>query len=278
MRTSHTTGRLRTDSCVQHWLRQAASLPLLTPAEELHLGRLIQRGQQPDATAGDRRAGLRAKQRMISANLRLVVSIAKTFVHRLRGNAMQFEDLLQEGCMGLNRAAEKFDPHSGCRFSTYAYLWVKQFMAYALEANAGSVRLPHRVIQKLHRLAYQPNSLSMDAVERERLHTARQLLMPLSLDDQLPGSDGLRVVDGLADGRSSQPLERLDLERAMHSICSSGIDVRPLLQVVVEGKTVASLSRQRGISKQALSKRLQRDRARLATLISDHHNLIGQAG
>lgn len=262
---------------MQHWLRQAAALPLLTPAEELHLGHLIQRGQRPGAGPGDRRAALRARQRMISANLRLVVSIAKTFVHRLKGNSMQFEDLLQEGCIGLNRAAEKFDPQSGCRFSTYAYLWVRQFMAYALESNAGSVRLPHRLTQKLNRLAYQCDSDPEVARERERLSTARQMLMPVSLDDPLLGSDGLRVIDGLADGRQANPLETMDFELLMHRIADSGIDVKPLYRVVVEGESITALSRQRGISKQALSKRLQRDRARLALVVSDHHNLIGKA-
>ena len=210
MGTSQAKIRTRQDTCVQHWLRQAATLPLLTPAEELHLGHLIQRGQHSDASPGDRRAGLRAKRRMISANLRLVVSIAKTFGHRLRGNSMQFEDLLQEGCIGLNRAAEKFDPHSGCRFSTYAYLWVRQYMAYALESNAGSVRLPHRLTQQLHRLSYQGTSANDAPQERERLLAARQWLMPLSLDEPQQAHEGLRVIDGVADSRGANPLEQLD--------------------------------------------------------------------
>lgn len=276
--TSQAKTRMRQDTCVQHWLRQAGTLPLLTPAEELHLGHLIQWGQQPGASAGDRRAGLRAKRRMVSANLRLVVSIAKTFGHRLRGNSMQFEDLLQEGCIGLNRAAEKFAPQSGCRFSTYAYLWVRQFMAYALESNAGSVRLPHRLTQQLHRLAYQGTNVNDAPHERERLQAARQWLLPLSLDEPQLAHEGLRVIDGVADNRGANPFEQLDYERVMHCIHASGIDVRPLYAVVVEGASITALSRQRGISKQALSKRLQRDRAKLALVVSGHHNLIGQAG
>jgi len=265
------------DNCVQHWLRQAAALPLLTAAEELHLGHLIQNSMRDGATAADRRSGLRAKQRMISANMRLVVCIAKTFRYRLKGNVMQFEDLLQEGCIGLNRAAEKFDPQSGCRFSTYAYLWIRQFMAHALDSNAGIVRLPHRLTQRLHRCRDLWEGAPPQTYEQEHLRLARLMLRPLSLDDQFQGGDGLRLIDGIADRRESHVLEQLDYDRVMQCINVSGIDVQTLYRVVVEGVSVASLSRQRGISKQALSKRLQRDRARLAEVISGHCNLLGQA-
>ena len=264
-------------SCVDRWLHQAAAIPLLTPAEELHLARLVQRAKASDASPADRRAGQRARSRMITANLRLVVSIAKTLVYRLRSTCLQFEDLLQEGCLGLDRAVDKFDPTAGCKFSTYAFLWVRQTICYALEANAGSARLPHRLSKTIgqwpERLA-----LSRDPVEREQLQRARRLLLPLSLDAPLAGPDSLCIKDGLADPSLPAVLERLDLEAAMASLCASGIDVAPLYRVVVEGESITRLSRQSGISKQAMSKRLQRDRRQLAVVASAHHNLVREAG
>lgn len=272
-----TTARPTSSSCVDRWLRQAASIPMLTPAEELHLARLVQRGKRTDASPADRRAAKRAKSRMITANLRLVVSIAKTLVYRLRSTCLQFEDLLQEGCLGLDRAADKFDPTAGCKFSTYAFLWVRQTICYALESNVGSARLPHRLSKKIAQLP-ELMAACTDPMEREQLHRARRLLLPLSLDAPVAGTETSCIKDGLADGRGTASLELLDLETAMASILASGIDVRPLYRVVVEGESITQLSRQQGISKQAMSKRLQRDCRRLAVVASDHHNLVREAG
>ena len=256
-----------TDSCVEHWLQQAAAIPLLSAAEEVHLGRLIQRGQAPDASVADQRVAHRARRRMISANLRLVVSIARTCRHRLWNTCLQFEDLLQEGCLGLNRAAEKFNPEAGYKFSTYAFLWVRQAIGRALEANAGCARLPHQLSRQLA----QPDA---DTDERERLRHARQLLCPLSLDAPLHSHNGWRLVDGLADGHTNDHLEQLDLDAAMHRLQGSGIDLQPLTRVVVNGESLSALAREHGISKQAVSKRIRRDRQRLAVVASPDRNLV----
>jgi len=271
------TARTASTSCVELWLRQAASIPMLTPAEELHLARLVQGGKQPDATPADRRAARRAKSRMITANLRLVVSIAKTLMFRLRNTCLQFEDLLQEGCLGLDRAADKFDPTAGCKFSTYAFLWVRQTICYAIESNVGSARLPHRLSKRIAQLP-ELMAASSDPSEREQLNRARLLLLPLSLDAPVAGHDSSCIKDGLADASVASTLEQLDLEAAMASILASGIDVSPLYRVVVDGESITSLSRQRGISKQAMSKRLQRDCRQLALVASDHQNLVREAG
>ena len=90
----------------------------------------------------------------------------------------------------------------------------------------------------------------------------------------MAGADSPCIKDGVVDTRSTCPLERLDLEAAMASLVSSGIDLAPLYRVVVEGESITGLSRQKGISKQAMSKRLERDRRALALVASDHHNLI----
>jgi RNA polymerase primary sigma factor len=271
------TVRSSLSSVVDSWLRQAGAIPLLTPAEELHLGRLIQRGRCPDAGTADLRAARRAKQRMITANLRLVVSIARTFGHRLRTTCLQFEDLLQEGCIGLDRAAEKFDPTAGYRFSTYAFLWVRQTISYALECHAGAARLPHRLSRKLARYGAAPTA-DLEPAEQDQLQRARLLLAPLSLDARRTDSDSPWVLDAVADPRADRALERLDLEMAMASLETSGIDLNPLYRVVVNGESVSHLARQCGISKQAMGKRLNRNRRDLAVVASAHHNLVREAG
>ena len=105
-------------SAVDQFLKSMSRVTMLTAAEELHLGTLIQQGQAEDARPGQKRAGKRAKERMITANLRLVVSLARKFSFRLHSSSLEFADLLQEGTIGLNRAAEKFDPELGYKFST----------------------------------------------------------------------------------------------------------------------------------------------------------------
>jgi RNA polymerase primary sigma factor len=101
-------------------------VPLLTAEEERALGARIQRG---DA---------QARERMIRANLRLVVSIAKLFTER----GLSLQDLIAEGNVGLLKAAEKFDPNQGCRFSTYGSWWIKQAIRRALTNTVPSVRVP----------------------------------------------------------------------------------------------------------------------------------------
>jgi RNA polymerase primary sigma factor len=110
-----------------HWLQQAGRIPMLTPAEALHLGGLVRQWQDwlpsPDeAPAAVRRRGLRARDRMVSANLRLVVAVAT----KRRSYEAPLVDQLQSGAIGLARAVEKFDPARGYKFSTYAYWWIRQ--------------------------------------------------------------------------------------------------------------------------------------------------------
>jgi RNA polymerase primary sigma factor len=109
------------------WLDSIGRIPLLSPAEEIELGTAIQRWQQhPDpCPPGIRRRGQRARDRFVSANLRLVVAYISKRCHRLT-RSFDREDLTQAGNMGLITAAERFDPAKGYRFSTYAYWWIRQ--------------------------------------------------------------------------------------------------------------------------------------------------------
>jgi RNA polymerase primary sigma factor len=125
-----------TDS-LQLFLKDIGRVPLLTAAQEVELSKRIERGEH------------RAKQQMVEANLRLVVSIAKNY----RNQGLPFLDLIQEGTIGLVRAAEKFDYRRGFKFSTYATWWIRQAVARALADKARTIRMPVHVVEKLNKIS-----------------------------------------------------------------------------------------------------------------------------
>src|ERR671915_628970 len=120
------------------FLARIARTPLLTPAEELQLARAVERGD------------LAAKQRMIEANLRLVVHVAKRYQREDTGFTLA--DLVQEGALGLVRAVEKFDHRRGYRFSTYAVIWIRQAIGRALADKGRPIRLPAHARKRLRSL------------------------------------------------------------------------------------------------------------------------------
>ena len=121
---------------LQLFLKDIGKVDLLTAAQEVELAKRIERGDH------------RAKQEMVEANLRLVVSIAK----RYRNQGLPFLDLIQEGTIGLVRAAEKFDHRRGFKFSTYATWWIRQAVARALADKGRTIRMPVHVVEKLNRI------------------------------------------------------------------------------------------------------------------------------
>ncbi len=131
-------------------LRDAGRYALLRPAQELDLAQRIERGD------------LEAKELLINSNLRLVVSIARRYV----GLGLSLTDLVQEGMVGLIRAAEKFDYRKGFRFSTYATLWIRQSIQRGLDNTARNVRLPANVAQRARKVGRATSELSV-TLERE---------------------------------------------------------------------------------------------------------------
>jgi len=126
---------ISTDS-LQLFLKEVGKVDLLTAAQEVELAKRIERGDH------------RAKQEMVEANLRLVVSIAKKY----RNQGLPFLDLIQEGTIGLVRAAEKFDHRKGFKFSTYATWWIRQAVARALADKARTIRMPVHIVEKLNKI------------------------------------------------------------------------------------------------------------------------------
>ncbi|MCW3030871.1 MAG: polymerase, sigma 70 subunit, RpoD subfamily, partial [Solirubrobacterales bacterium] len=118
------------------YLRSIGRVPLLSAEEEVALAKRIERGD------------MRAKQHMVEANLRLVVSIAKGYV----GRGLTFLDLIQEGSLGLIRAVEKFDHRRGYKFSTYATWWIRQAVSRALADKARTIRIPGHMVERLNKL------------------------------------------------------------------------------------------------------------------------------
>ena len=119
------------------FMSEIGRYPLLTAAEEVELAKRIERGDR------------QAKDRMINSNLRLVVSIAK----RYRGHGLPLGDLIQEGIVGLNRAAEKFDWRRGFKFSTYATWWIRQACQRAISNQSRTIRVPAHVHERRAKLA-----------------------------------------------------------------------------------------------------------------------------
>jgi RNA polymerase primary sigma factor len=145
---------------LQLFLKDVGRVDLLTAAQEVELAKRIERGDH------------RAKQEMVEANLRLVVSIAK----RYRNQGLPFLDLIQEGTIGLVRAAEKFDYRKGFKFSTYATWWIRQAVARALADKARTIRMPVHVVEKLNKIVRSERKLRAElGREPNALEIARDL-------------------------------------------------------------------------------------------------------
>jgi RNA polymerase primary sigma factor len=203
------------------FLAQIARTPLLSPVEELALARRVERGD------------LAAKDRMIEANLRLVVHVAKRYQREDHG--LTLPDLVQEGTIGLLRAVEKFDPRRGYRFSTYAVIWIRQSIGRAITEKGRAIRIPTHMGQRLRQLDREERRLAAElgrdpspaelaaALEwlPEDVALARELRRgTLSLDE--PVSDGLPLGALLVQ-------EAADAPEARAEAAALGADVRAAL-------------------------------------------------
>lgn len=155
------------DDSVGMFLREMARYPLLNQAEEIELAREIAKGGP---------VGEKAKRKLVRANLRLVVSIAKKYLNR----GVPFLDLIQEGSMGLMRAAEKFDYARGYKFSTYAYWWIRQGITRAIASQSRTVRLPVHMVEKLNQVRKVRQTLSQEFGRRP---TKSELAAALDMDE-----------------------------------------------------------------------------------------------
>jgi RNA polymerase primary sigma factor len=196
---------ITTDS-LQLFLKDIGKVPLLTAAQEVELAKRIERGDHG------------AKQAMVEANLRLVVSIAK----RYRNQGLPFLDLIQEGTIGLVRAAEKFDYRKGFKFSTYATWWIRQAVARAIADKGRTIRMPVHVVEKLNRIMRSERKLraergrepSIEEIARDVDMTTdeveqirRSAQTPVSLEKPVGDDDESEFGHFLADDSAPLPEE-----------------------------------------------------------------------
>ena len=146
------------DDPVRMYLKEIGRVPLLSGDEEIILAQQIEAGNQEGATYKEVRLGSSAKQKLIDANLRLVVSIAKRYV----GRGMLFLDLIQEGNLGLIKAVDKFDYTKGYKFSTYATWWIRQAITRAIADQARTIRIPVHMVETINKLVRIQRQLLQD--------------------------------------------------------------------------------------------------------------------
>lgn len=246
---------------VRSYLRDIGRVPLLSHQQEITLGRQVQELmdlEAQEAELSDQRggemvpaaelakaaglsaaqlkrklqAGRRAKERMVAANLRLVVSVAKKYTKR----NMELLDLIQEGTIGLVRGVEKFDPTRGYKFSTYAYWWIRQGITRAIAEKSRTIRLPIHITEMLNKLKKGQRELSqelgrtpsvtelagfVELPEEEVKDLMCRARQPVSLEMKVGDGDDTELLDLLA-GDGELPSEQVEGE------CLKG-DLRDLL-------------------------------------------------
>jgi RNA polymerase primary sigma factor len=185
-------------------------------------GKLLDAGEEKDLARRSRGGEMRARQKLIESNLRLVISIAKKY----RGRGVPFEDLIQEGNAGLIRAVEKFDPEMGNRFSTYATWWIRQAVTRAVADYARTVRLPAHVVDAIYRLRRAENALSIElgrdateeelverlGVKPEEARRLREVSQPISsINARINTDEGSELGELLPDEHSGDDYTRVEV-------------------------------------------------------------------
>jgi RNA polymerase primary sigma factor len=271
------------------WLESIGRVPLLTPAEEIELGTAIQRWQShPDpCPPAIRRRGMRARDRFVSANLRLVVSYVSKRCHRI-AKTFDREDLIQAGNMALITAAERFDPSRGYRFSTYAYWWIRQATNQWADKHGRSIAIPgshcqhlaklgpitQRLERELGRAPTQAEVAAELGVSLKVLAAVRENGRPVGSLDQVVTDDGLELGSTVATWDRSPEDEEEQRERWRQAEQLRGLIARlaPQDQRLLcmawglDGVEIprAELAQQEGLSARALEVRLERLQSSLA--------------
>ena len=273
---------------IDPFLSEMGRIPLLTAAEEITLSTMVKLGLEESATPGQKRAGQRAKDRMIQANLRLVVNVSRKYLHRNRGT-LEWSDLIQEGCLGLNRAVEKFDPELGYKFSTYAYWWIRQSISRAIDQTSSTIRIPTNMNLTLTKLNHLPPGLTNEEIcaeleiSKEQLKNVRKAQVaktPKSLDMKLGGdSDKSVLVELLCDERTTLNIDEFKWEAVRDSLevqadFAENNEIELLRRNVVDGESLQAMAEEIGLSRERLRQILNSAKRRLALRMIEHRELV----
>lgn len=211
------------DDPVRMYLKEIGRVPLLSADEEIVLAKQIEAGAAEDATYKDIQLAKKAKKKLVDANLRLVVSIAKRYV----GRGMLFLDLIQEGNLGLIKAVDKFDYTKGYKFSTYATWWIRQAITRAIADQARTIRIPVHMVETINKLIRIQRQLLQDLGReptpeeigaemdlptekvREILKIAQE---PVSLETPIGEEDDSHLGDFIEDQDATSPAEHAAYE------------------------------------------------------------------
>src|SRR5579862_6461662 len=282
--------RAATGDLVRIYLREIGRVPLLTAQDEVELAKTIEAGlfaeeklqarpagPDPDSSgwiaelallAGE---GLRAKQRLIEANLRLVVSIAKRYI----GRGLVFLDLIQEGNLGLIRAVEKFDYTKGYKFSTYATWWIRQAITRAIADQARTIRIPVHMVETINKLARVQRQLHQElgreataeeiaaemGLEPERVAEIQRIAQePVSLQSPI-GEEESDLGDFIEDADAVVPIEaaafimlQAQLERVLDQLAEREQRIIQLRFGLTDGhpRTLEEVGREFGVTRERI--------------------------
>ena len=306
---------------VKSYLQEIGRIPLLTAAEEITLGQQVQTlmalqatkaelaetlGHPPTARAWATAANLtpaklkkavqvgqRAKQRMIEANLRLVVSVAKKYQRR----NLDFLDLIQEGSIGLERGVEKYDPSKGYKFSTYGYWWIRQAITRAIAQQSRTIRLPIHITEKLNKIKRTQRELSQTLGRTPTLPEISAQLeisvqdvkncleaarLPMSLDMRI-GDDQTTELQELLEDPDVTPEEAVTRSQFREDISQLLAELSPVQQKVLtlryglgsgSALSLSSVGEQLGISRERVRQLQQSALKRLRLKRGDIHDYL----
>lgn len=205
---------VKEDDILQMYLKDIGKIKLLNSEDEQFLGREIKSGEKRNAEI--------AKRKLIQANLRLVVSIAKKYA----GQGVLFMDLVQDGSMGLIKAAEKFDYSKNCKFSTYATWWIKQSIMRAISNNARTIRIPIHMADKIrkYKRVYSKLSFELGREPREsevadamgmtvkNINAIKRAILKEPISLETPVTDDLCIGDYIEDKSYKAPDKTANLK------------------------------------------------------------------